>query len=53
MKNKALIIAVGMGLFLLGAFTIKIFDDPYYHVEKVTFAEWVYREIDELLHGER
>jgi len=38
---------------VVGAWTVPVFPDPYYHIERVTFAEWAYREIDELIHGER
>jgi hypothetical protein len=42
-----------LGVLGVIAFTVPILSDPYYHKEKVSVAEWIYREIDELFTGER
>jgi len=48
------LIVVGLVLVIVfGSWTLEIFPDPYHSGGNVTFAEWVRREIDELLHGER
>jgi hypothetical protein len=47
-------IALLLGLGFVGFLSLQpIFPDPYYHKEKVNFWTWAYREIDELLHGEK
>ena len=54
MKRKHLIIIVAaIAITVYLALTLKVFPDPYYHMEKVTFIEWLRREIIELLTGER
>ena len=56
MAFKVKYFAIFFILLIVGgyvAFTIPILPDPYYHETKVTFAEWLKREIDELLHGEK
>jgi len=40
--------------FLLGVLlTIKAWPDPYHKKHKVNFWTWLYRELDELLYGEK
>ena len=41
---------LGGGMLLLSF--LPIMRDPYYHIEHVTFWEWLMREIDEVLTGE-
>lgn len=38
---------------LLGLWFLEIFPDPYYHEEHVNLYTWIWRELDELLHGEK
>ena len=42
-----------LALSAFGLSWLPIFPDPYYHVEHVNFWEWLYREINEVLTGER
>ena len=45
---------IGISAAVFGLLSLQpIFLDPYYHEEKVCFWEWLAREIDELVHGER
>ena len=55
MKGKAgIIIVVLATLLIVGlALILKIFIDPYYHREYVNLATWIYRELDEVVRGER
>jgi hypothetical protein len=55
MKRKGwLILIIALVLFVLGGYFLEVFPDPY-HEEggKVNFFTWLYRELDELVHGER
>jgi hypothetical protein len=52
MKKKWLVLLIVV-VVVVGAFTAPVFPDPYHEDGNVTFAEWIYREIDELLHGEK
>lgn len=42
----AVAILIGLGFW-------EVFPDPYYHEGTVNFYTWLWREIDELLHGEK
>lgn len=48
-----IIIGILVNIALFALLFIKIFPDPYYHLEDVNFYTWIYREIDELFHGEK
>jgi len=52
-KWQWLTLAALLMVIVLGSYTLEVFPDPYYHEIKVSFAEWVRRELDELQHGER
>lgn len=51
--NKKLLALIIAFVFLTGAFTIPILPDPYHQEGNVTFAVWVYREIDALVYEEK
>lgn len=40
--------------FILGGATahLKLFPDPYHEGDNVDLWTWIYRELDELVHGE-
>jgi len=50
-KWKLILIAIAIAL-LVGSFA-PVFDDPYHKEGKVNFWLWLWREIDELVHGEK
>lgn len=50
-KDKEAVIVLGAGALLLSF--APIIPEPYYHVERVNFWEWLMREIEEVLTGER
>ena len=45
--------AVVVVAFFVGLGFWEVFPDPYYHSSNVNFYTWVWREVDELLHGEK
>lgn len=50
MKRKVIII----GFIILGALSLlNIFPDPYHREGNVNFWVWLYREVDELIFGEK
>lgn len=49
--KKHLIIIALAAFLVIGAF-VSVFPDPYHEKETVTFFEWAYREIHELIYGE-
>lgn len=51
-RKKWFWIVVGAAL-LIGLGFWEVFPDPYTHSYNVNFYEWVFREVDELLHGEK
>jgi hypothetical protein len=51
-KQKWFWLAVVAAL-LLGLGFWEVFPDPYYHQTNVNFYVWAYRELDELVHGEK
>jgi len=48
-KKTTLFLFLVLGLLSL----IPMFPDPFYHEQKVNFWVWIYREVQELLHGEK
>lgn len=48
----AIVILVVSG-FWISAYHLRIFPDPYHRNGNVNIYEWIYREADELLHGEK
>lgn len=54
-KNRTIIkiVFVVMVVLVLSVTLLPIIPDPYYHEELVCFWEWLWREIDEQLWGER
>lgn len=46
-------LVVLVGVVLIGAYYLEVFPDPYYHKTRVNIYTWLWREIDELIHGER
>lgn len=52
-RRRLLIIVAVIAIVVYLALTLKVFPDPYYHTERVSFVEWLKREIIELLTGER
>jgi len=42
-----------LAVILGGLWFVKVFPDPYHKGEPVNIYTWVYREIDEMLHGEK
>ena len=50
-EDREALIVLGGGALLLSFFPI--IPEPYYHIERVNFWEWLMREIEEVLTGER
>lgn len=48
-----ILIGILVDIALLTLLFVKIFPDPYYHLEDVNIYTFLYREIDELFHGEK
>lgn len=49
---------LSLGDFIAGVLTgilltLPLWPDPYHHKKRVNFWLWAYRELDELLHGEK
>jgi len=40
-------------LIACGLWFARVFPDPYHRNGKVNIYEWIYREVDELVHGEK
>lgn len=54
MKWKRKLFIIGILIALIGFSFIPLFPDPYHEKEEgVCFWEWLWREIHELLHGEK
>ena len=51
LKKKWILIAIAV--ILVGAYFIEVFPDPYHEGGNVNVYTWIYREIDELIHGEK
>jgi len=51
-SKKHLIIIAVVAVLVVGAFA-SVFPDPWHEKEHVTFFEWVYREVHELIYGEK
>lgn len=51
-KHKLSLIAVVL-VIVFGLYFAEVFPDPYHQEGNVNIYTWIYREIDELLHGEK
>jgi len=51
-SKKHLIIVVFVVIVAIASFA-SVFPDPWHEKEHVTFFEWVYREVHELMYGEK
>jgi len=51
-SKKHLILIAVVSFILFGAFA-RIFPDPWHETDNVTFFEWIYREVHELIYGEK
>lgn len=51
-KHKLSLIGLVL-VILFGLWFWDVFPDPYHQDENVNIYTWVWREIDELIHGER
>jgi len=51
-NKKHLIIVVVVIIFAIASFA-SVFPDPWHEKDHVTFFEWVYREVHELMYGEK
>lgn len=51
---KIKLFLIGVVLTLIGLSLYPLFEDPFHEKkEKICFWEWLYKEIHELLHGEK
>lgn len=51
-KWKLILFLLLIGSVIIGGFLVRL-PDPYHHDEDVNLWEWLYREYDELVHGEK
>ena len=51
--SKKHLIIIGIIAFFLGATFVSVFPDPWHEKASVTLFEWVYREVWELIYGEK
>jgi len=51
--NKKWLVVTVVVVFAFCLHWVKLFPDPYHEEGNVDFWTWLYRELQELLHGER